>query len=149
MTSSATEMRALTVRQPYADAIVWGTKTTENRSRPVPGMHLGSRILIHAARLPHASKVTAAGLGLTHAPDVRGAVIGTAILDSCHQAADGCCAPWGVADSWHWVLRDARPLPRPVPAVGLLGLWTPDEDVLDDVKVQFWEPTPTAPGAAS
>uniref|UniRef100_UPI003F493271 hypothetical protein n=1 Tax=Streptomyces sp. CA-141956 TaxID=3240051 RepID=UPI003F493271 len=46
-------------------------------------------------------------------------------------------------------LRDARPLSRPVPATGALGLWTPSPDVLDDVQVQFWEPTPTIPGAAS
>ena len=142
-------MRALTIRQPYADAIVWGAKRVENRSRPLSDMHLGKMVFIHAALAPHASKVTAADLGLDHAPDVRGAVIGTAVLDSCHQNANGCCAPWGMAGFWHWVLRDVRPLPRPVPAVGMLGLWTPTPDVLHDVQVQFWETTPTSPGAAS
>ncbi|GAA2770455.1 hypothetical protein GCM10019017_10500 [Streptomyces showdoensis] len=143
-------MRALTVRQPYADAIVHGTKRCENRSRSVSAMHLGTTILIHAAKAPHNSKVTAADLELAHAPDVRGAIIGTAVLDSCHQADPaGCCAPWGMVSFWHWTLRDIRPLPRPVPTDGLLGLWVPPAAVLHDVQAQFWEPTPTVPGAAS
>ncbi|MFI8967010.1 hypothetical protein ACIGO8_33430 [Streptomyces sp. NPDC053493] len=138
-------MRALTVRQPYADAIVWGGKATENRGRPVSGMHLGTTILIHAGKELHASKVTAADLELPHAPDVRGAIIGTAVLDSCHEAdPNGCCAPWGMLGFWHWTLRAARPLSRPVPADGALGLWTPTADVVGKVLAA----DPTIPGAA-
>ncbi|MFF6844638.1 hypothetical protein ACFY8X_38610 [Streptomyces tanashiensis] len=143
-------MRALTIRQPYADAIVWGTKRTENRSRPIPAAHLGTTILIHAAKAPHASGVVASDFTNATWPDTRSAIIGTAVLDSCHQATDDCCTPWGVVGHWHWQLRDCRPLLRPVPAAGALGLWAPSHDVLYDVQVQFWEPTQTAPaGAAS
>ncbi|MEV8628573.1 hypothetical protein [Streptomyces sp. NPDC051079] len=135
-------MRALTVRQPYADAIVWGGKTTENRIRPLSAFHLGTRILIHAAKAPHASNVTAADLGLEHAPDVRGAIIGTGILDSCHQSsADGCCSPWGMMSFWHWTLRDVQPLPQPVAVNGHLGLWTLPEAALRDVWDQLLERT--------
>lgn len=143
-------MRALTVRQPYADAIVWGTKRTENRSRPIPAAHLGTTILIHAAKAPHTSGFVASDFPNATWPDVRSAIIGTAVLEACHQAADDCCVPWGMDGHWHWQLRDCRPLPRPVPATGALGLWTPTDDVLHDVQAQFWEPTPTNPtGAAS
>ncbi|MFI0929609.1 hypothetical protein ACH4TP_37660 [Streptomyces sp. NPDC021012] len=143
-------MRALTIRQPYADAIVWGTKRTENRSRPIPAAHLGTTILIHAAKDLHASGAVASDFTHETWPDARSAIIGTAVLDSCHKASDDCCTPWGMDDHWHWTLRDCRPLPRPVPTAGALGLWTPPENVLHDVQVQFWEPTPTLPaGAAS
>ncbi|MET9436920.1 hypothetical protein [Streptomyces sp. NPDC006551] len=142
-------MRALTVRQPYADAIVWGAKRTENRTRPIPAAHLGTTILIHAAKDPHASGVVASDFTSTPWPDTRSAILGTAVLDSYHQAAGDCCTPWGEPDGWHWQLRDVRPLPRPVPASGALGLWTPPVDVLHDVQVQFWEPTPTVPTGAA
>ncbi|MEU9703034.1 hypothetical protein [Streptomyces sp. NPDC047981] len=142
-------MRALTVRQPYADAIVWGTKRTENRSRPIPAAHVGTTILIHAAKEPHASGIVASDFTSAAWPDVRGAILGTAVLDSCHQATDDCCAPWGMSDHWHWALRNARPLPRAIPATGALGLWTPSGNVLYDVQVQFWEPTPTAPAGGT
>uniref|UniRef100_UPI003F49AB5A hypothetical protein n=1 Tax=Streptomyces sp. CA-141956 TaxID=3240051 RepID=UPI003F49AB5A len=94
-------MRALTVRQPYADAIIWGAKRCENRSRPLPAAHLGTTILIHAGKEPHASKVTAAHLGRNHAPDARGAIIGTAVLVSSHQASADCCSRWGMNGFWH------------------------------------------------
>ncbi|MFI1815138.1 hypothetical protein ACH414_32850 [Streptomyces sp. NPDC020422] len=133
-------MRALTVRQPYADAIVWGGKTTENRLRPLSAMHLGTTVLIHAAKASHASEVTSADLGLDYAPDVRGAIIGAGVLDSCHQfSAGGCCAPWGMIGFWHWVLRDVRPLPQPVFVNGHLGLWTLSERTLRDVRAQLIE----------
>ncbi|MEV8626017.1 hypothetical protein [Streptomyces sp. NPDC051079] len=142
-------MRALTIRQPYADAIVWGGKTTENRQRAVSAFHLGATVLIHAAKAPHASKVSAADLGLKQAPDARGAIIATAVLDSCHQAtADGCCAPWGMLGFWHWTLRDVRPLSRPVAAEGRLGLWVPDEAVVRDVLAQFPQPRSAGQEAA-
>lgn len=137
-------MRALTVRQPYADAIVHGEKRTENRSKAIPGKYLGTTILIHAGKEPHASGITAADLGSEDWPDVRGAILATARLDSCHRAEGACCAPWGHQETdqtpivWHWQLDDVRPLETPVPATGALGLWTLKGDALYDVQVQFW-----------
>ncbi|MEU8765280.1 hypothetical protein [Streptomyces sp. NPDC048659] len=126
------------MRQPYADAIVWVGKTTENRTRWLSTFHTGTRILIHAAKAPHASNVTAADLGLEYAPDARGAIIGTGILDSCHKSsADGCCSSWGMIGFWHWTLRDVQPLPRPVAVSGHLGLRTPPEATLHDVRDQL------------
>ncbi|MFF2305893.1 hypothetical protein ACFVVP_25680 [Streptomyces sp. NPDC058128] len=82
----ATTFRALTVRQPYADAIALGTKRCENRSRPIPRAAVGASILIHAAQQSHGSGVTAADLDGHAWPDTRGAVLAHAVLDSCHQA---------------------------------------------------------------
>ncbi|MFE5711964.1 hypothetical protein ACFQ7J_14245 [Streptomyces sp. NPDC056501] len=130
-------IRALTVRQPFADAITHGTKRCENRSRPIPRAAVGTTILIHAAQQAHASGVTAADLDGRGWPDTRGAVLAAAVLDSCHQAAEGCCGAWGFPGYWHWTLRDVTPLPQAVPARGALGLWTPPAGVLTAVQDQL------------
>ncbi|MFD9047822.1 hypothetical protein [Streptomyces zaomyceticus] len=107
---------------------------------------MGASILIHAAQQPHGSGVTAADLDGHAWPDTRGAVLAHAVLDSCHQATEGCCGRWGFPGFWHWVLRNVTPLPRPVPARGALGLWTPPAAVLTAVQDQLElldEPAPT------
>lgn len=138
-------MKALTIRQPWAAAIVHGTKRTENRSWPAPAKHLGTRILIHAAasndRTPRPSNEVPAELtrGMSVWPDTRSAIVAIATLDSCHFDA-GCCTPWGMSGYFHWTLADVAALPEPVPAKGALGFWTPSADVLAAVQAQLPDP---------
>lgn len=129
MTTTAHTPRALTVRQPWADAITHGTKRTENRTRRT---HYRGQLLIHAgaAHDPMGRFVITDWDLLDSWPDTRGAIIAVATLTDCHAATDGCCAPWGFPDTWHWVLEDVRPLATPVPCKGRLGLWTPDDELL-------------------
>ncbi|MFI0822238.1 hypothetical protein ACH4TX_42305 [Streptomyces sp. NPDC021098] len=132
-------MRALTVKQPFADAIVHGHprdgfKTIENRPKPIPQKYLGVTILIHAGKAFHPL-----GEIWGPRPDARMAIIGTARLAACHLD-NGCCAPWGMTGYYHWQLTDARPLTTPILDVpGQLGLWTPDDDVLAAVHTQLVE----------
>lgn len=154
-------IRCLTVRQPWAFAIGEGFKTVENRTRRTK--YRGT-VLIHAgqtfdgsinlvkysrdaairldqlggrsnfwdARFLVPSKVyapPAAALALS-------AVIGSARITGCHQATNGCCAPWGFPDSWHWELADVVPLPKAVPSRGALGLWKPTAELLEAVVAQ-------------
>ncbi|MCZ0983877.1 hypothetical protein O1L60_44750 [Streptomyces diastatochromogenes] len=51
-------------------------------------------------------------------------------LTGCHLEADGCCAPWGDREVFHWEFADWRPLKTPLPCTGALGLWRPDADLL-------------------
>lgn len=125
-------MRALTIKQPWADAIAHGEKRCENRTWEPPKKHLGTRILIHAG-------VAYDPMGRFHIdrntlgswPDTRGAIIAVATLQDFHMAADGCCSPWGLPNIYHWILADVAALPEPVPAKGALGFWTPAEDALN------------------
>jgi hypothetical protein len=135
-TAKETVMKALTVRQPYANAIVHGEKRTENRSQRT---HYRGALLIHAALAPHGSGVASAELGGDGWPDQRGAIIGVAELADCHRATDSCCTPWGFTGYWHWQLGKVTALAQPVPAKGKLGLWTPDDDVLAAVQAQLQE----------
>lgn len=140
-TADTGTLRALTIQQPWADAIVhvdhpkWGRKRIENRSWPAPAALLGTRILIHAGKATDRQAVLA---GILPGPDVRGAVIGTALLKSCHSASVACgllgCGPWAHRDVYHWVLDDVVALTEPVPAKGSQRLWKPTPDLVRSVR---------------
>lgn len=129
-------MKALTVRQPWADAIVYGAKRCENRSWPLPARYVGARILLHAAKASDRHAVLPVPVEMARTwPDTRGALIATATLIGSHLDAS-CCRPWGMPLVYHWELADVVPLAAPVPAQGQLGFWTPDADTLDAVTAQ-------------
>lgn len=119
-------MRALTIRQPWADAIAHGNKRVENRSWRAPAKYHGTRILIHAgATYDRMARFLIDRDHLAAWHDERKALIATATLTGCHRETGGCCAPWGEHDVWHWQLENVHPLPEPIPIKGALGLWTP------------------------
>lgn len=152
-------MRALTIRQPHAWAIIYAGKSPENRSRNIAGSYRGP-IAIHAGLGPFAQgSVAARHHKVAHGTEVPtelvfGAFIGTADLVDVHPGICdgdpyvGCCeTPWaeypyldrgdgkGIRPAGHHlVLANAKPLPKPIPAKGRLGLWTPDQDLLDQLQ---------------
>ena len=130
-------MKALTIRQLWAGAIVHQTKRVENRTWKLPAAHHGARILIHAgAQLDTNAKIYGPNLG------VYGAIVGIATITGYHWSDDGtCCGPWGFASAYHWELADVTALPEPVAAKGALGFWTPTADTLNAVLAQQAEAT--------
>ncbi|MGW2844408.1 hypothetical protein [Streptomyces sp. NPDC001274] len=128
-------MKALTIRQPWAGAIVHQTKRVENRTWKLPAAYHGAQILIHAgSQLDKNAKIYGPNLG------VYGAIVGAATIAGYHWSDDSpCCGPWGFASTYHWELADVIALPTPVPAKGALGFWTPPADVLDAVLAQWKE----------
>lgn len=125
-------MKALTIRQPWAGAIVHQTKRVENRTWKLPAACHGARILIHAgAQLDRNAKIYGPNFG------DYGAIIGVATITGCHWSEDGtCCAPWGFEKAYHWTLDDITALPTPVPAKGALSFWTPTADTVNAVTMQ-------------
>jgi hypothetical protein len=131
------EMRALSVRQPWAWAIACAGKTVENRTR---GTRYRGLLAIHASKtvyradLDEPSILTAIMMKefeIDEAASRLGAVVAVADLTGCH-GPDGCtgtCSPWAVRGQHHWNLHDVRPLPEPVSCKGALGLWRLPEDV--------------------
>ncbi|MFE9337715.1 ASCH domain-containing protein [Streptomyces sp. NPDC007063] len=137
-------MRALTVRQPWADAITHGSKHVENRTWELPAKHVGTRILIHAGQGydPMGRFIIADHDLVASWPDTRGAITAAATLTGSHWSKDGtCCRPWGQEVAYHWQLADVVALPAPVPCKGRLGFWTPPADVLAAVEQQLAEAT--------
>jgi hypothetical protein len=144
-------MRALTVRQPYADAIAFGTKRVENRTRKLPSRYEDEPVLLHAAKDLHASGITAIDLAkvtwsdISQWTDTRSAILAVIRFKGSHRCADvhWCCKPWGQvetrvqAEVWHWEIDHVERLAEPVPATGALGFWTPKDNVLDAVRTQI------------
>lgn len=146
-------MRVLTVRQPWAWAIVYGGKDVENRIRNVAGAYRGP-IAIHAGlsydneaswsagwESLHAA-ITAEGSPPWDAPWVGGgAIIGVVDLVDVHDPLDVlfrapenagvpvACSPWAEEGAFHLVLANPRPLAEPIPFKGALGLRTLPADV--------------------
>lgn len=126
----AVELRALTVRQPWATWIALGVKTVENRTWPTRhrgplAIHAGAAFEADAWRTSVVQALPRGTLpGLTSLP--QSAILAVVELIDCHEYRPGCCdSPWSEkgAGTWHWVLVNVRALPEPVPCKGSLSLW--------------------------
>jgi hypothetical protein len=144
------DVRAITVRQPWAWAIAHAGKHVENRSRPVS---YRGPLLIHtgqqwSTRGDHDPRIEAAWESSESrlAVSLESAVLAVAELVDVHPDAT-CCRPWGESvyissdgrrvSCWHYVLDDVRPLPEPLHASGRLGLWRPGPELLAAVTKQI------------
>lgn len=144
-------MKALTVQQPWAWAIIHGAKNIENRTalwlyRGQLAIHAGKRWSDRGATDPRVI-----GSWLDAYPSSRtreltahlmrdgGVILGVVDLVDVHPDA-GCCRPWGESAYvehggttrrrvTHLVLENPRSLAEPIPCTGALGLWTPPADV--------------------
>jgi hypothetical protein len=148
-------MRALTVKQPFAGAILWAGKDVENRTRP---MSYRGLLLIHAGLAEPdwhdflKVRDTATGpVEWNDARRARGVILGAVEVTGCHHAADcgdeeqqggrrlpwRCCSRWGQRDQHHIVLANPQPLREPVPCRGMLGLWRLPDEVEKAVRGQL------------
>ena len=77
-----------------------------------------------------------------------GAVVAVAEVRTCHfdgncwrfpkfDEGSGRCSPWAAGGQWHWQLSAIRPLAKPVPCRGALGLWKLPDDVAALVRAQL------------
>ena len=152
-------MRVLTVRQPWAWAIIHRGKDVENRVRSL-GPYRGP-VAIHAGLMGASFDAAHPDLWPFDERHVTGRVIGVVDLVGEHSASviDGCgrmvhdchehgtcrhhCSPWALGPApkggWyhHLELANPRPLARPIPARGRLGLWRPDADLEAAIREQI------------
>lgn len=160
------EIRALTLKQPWAWAVVHAGKRVENRSWKPPSqtrwfaIHAGARSgwdddgefspLVRAswedwcaAQPPGTAPHTAAGLFRQSSLITFSAVVALAELDSVHHYNDCAgatgkrCSPWAAADQFHWVLRRVHVLSTPVPCAGARQLWPIPPDVAAAIRAQL------------
>ena len=134
-------MRVITVRQPWAWAIIHGDKHVENRVRNVAGDYRGP-LAIHAGLAADTAAQGAWPRGEfvpRRAWTQRGLIIGVVNLWAVHRH-DGsehflCCpnapdkyARWAQPDAWHLCLSLPRALSEPIPWKGALGMRTLPEE---------------------
>lgn len=141
-------MRALTIRQPWAGAVALGWKPVENRTQMI--QHRG-QLLIHAAgnlasdftdAAEAIRRITGQELPVLGVPNqspawAMGAIVAVVELRAAHRGCNASCSPWAQAGQVHHMLTHVGVLRRPIPAHGRLGVWTPDPDVLAQVK-EVW-----------
>jgi hypothetical protein len=156
-------VKALTVQQPWAWAIVHGGKDVENRTqlwahRGELAIHAGRRWSDRGARMVPsiiAAEQLVERYDLPVQARVGGVIIGLVdVVDVHHYAGSGpdridCCDSRWAEESYdeaggkhrldivHLVLENPRPLLEPVPCRGALGLWTVPAGVDDQVYLQL------------
>lgn len=127
-------MRAFTVYQPYAYAIVAGLKGYETRSRRT---NIRGRVAVHAAKGKPRFVTLAVDMALPERMKLHfGAVIGTVEIVDCipveevihtiteQERALGDYSP----GRWAWVLKNPVMFDTPVPAKGKQGWWNWEGD---------------------
>lgn len=147
-------MKAITIRQPWAHAILHWGKDVENRS-----WYTSYRgpLLIHAsAAIPPRDAIVwlaeATGVkaprtdqGTVRIGQVevtadhlrqlpRGCVVGIVNMYDCVQDSE---SRWAESGFWHWVFRNPRPM-RPIACSGALRLWTAERRTLQQLPA--WVP---------
>lgn len=135
-------MKALTVRHPWAWAIIHGGKDVENRSRPTKyrgllHIHAGKAMdfdaftfpALEAAEERYLWKGVAGVFGELNQIDLStcGDVIGTVEVTGCHDwrecgPGEGMCSAWAMEDYYHWELSNPQPI-ETYAATGKLGIW--------------------------
>lgn len=108
-------MRALTIRQPWAHAIMTLGKDVENRTWATP--HRGLVVV-------HAGQVVDRHAGMKVPGDLaRGALLGVVELVDVRRDAP---SPWACPGHYHWVLARPQPFAEPIPCRGRQLLWSLD-----------------------
>ncbi len=120
-------MKAITIHQPWAWAIVQGLKNIENRTCPTK---YRGKLLIHAG---NSKKSINAGYVFMHRVSshndteiplldelIYGSIIGEVELVDCIRNSDSI---WAMEAHWHWILRNAVKYDNPIPCKGQSGLF--------------------------
>lgn len=118
-------MKALTVRQPWAWAIISGRKRIENRTWCTP---VRGRIAIHSSQKPEgdwrrlAAMLEDATTWNACRESPNGTILGTVELVDCVEESDD----YSFAGRPHYgfVLADPRPLRKPIQVRGSRRFWT-------------------------
>ena len=130
-------MKAITVRQPWAYAIMHLGKDVENRTRNIAGSYRGP-IVIHAAKTGASFDSKHPTLWPFDARHAFGVALGIVDLIESHESWHCCrgseyCSRWAEAYSQHLTLANPRPFAEPIPYRGRLGLWEFPDELLPEV----------------
>jgi ASCH domain len=136
-------MKALSIMQPWADAVLYGAKRVENRTwrcgyRGELLVHAGKRFdddeaLAFVMNRYHESGIALARAALSSAPARRGALLGVVTMVDCVRgdAVDVDQEAWAFGP-WCFVLANPRGFLRPIPYRGERGLFdVPDAIVAE------------------
>lgn len=120
-------MKVLTVKQPWAWAILHAGKDIENRSW-VPKYR--GPLAIHAGAAYMKGSILPRGV---REPEdlVYSAILGVVDLVDVVETSR---SKWFGGDAYGWVLKNPRPLAKPLPCKGRLGLWPVPAEFVRNLK---------------
>jgi hypothetical protein len=126
-------MKAISVRPPWAWAILHANKDVENRTWKT---NMRGTIAIHASRTMNRSYYEAAAKEIKKAAPnakvppyetmVQGAIIGLVDVVGCEERSN---SKWHVANHYGFVLAKPRALSEPIPCNGRLNFWEVPDDI--------------------
>lgn len=136
------EMKALTVRQPWASLIVRGGKDIENRNWAT--RYTGLVAIHSSAKMARADMEDAYDLMLTFVSGFSdnkfradefptGSILGTVEIDSCVTRSE---SPWFMGE-YGFVLHNPIAFPAPIKCKGALGFWTVPESLMASCREQY------------
>ena len=111
-------MKAISIRQPYAEQILAGEKTREYRSRPC---HVRGRVLIHASKTVGAEEL--AEVVADALP--RGMLVGSVEVVGCEPDPEGGFA---------WLLANPVRFENPIGFTGKVGWFEVPDDVAESLS---------------
>ncbi|MDD7930092.1 hypothetical protein [Microbacterium thalli] len=147
-------MRILTVRQPWAWAIIHGGKDIENRTRNIAGGYRGPVAIHVGLAYAHGWQSDALAREMNRSGAAHedpqpwhanaGHIIGVVdLVDVHHESAGSCgdsagmCSDWGEPGAHHLVLANPRAIVGdPIPWLGGLGLRRSRLDVYGDSIIE-------------
>ena len=118
--TNADGLRCLSIRQPWAELILRGTKDVENRTWDTS--HRGL-LLVNAAR--RIESEAAREHGIESAPT--GSIVGVVNVVDCTRTVS---SPWHIPGMYGWYLKDPIRFTDPVPCRGALGLFRITDSVV-------------------
>ena len=115
---------AISIRQPWAWAILQTDKDVENRTWPLPKKFIGKPVLIHTGkRIEHEDVQHLLSLGYKVPRDLEtGGIVGNLEFKSWSRSST---STWAVDDACHWHIKRAAPL-QFFPCPGRLGFFEVD-----------------------
>ena len=128
-------LQALSIKQPWADLILFKGKDIENRTWPLPETMKGRRIFVHAGKKPDlAAPLRFCGALATNPEQRTGAILGEVTIVDCVTKSDSEWfeGPYGFA------LADPVAYDTPIPCRGMLGFFF--MKARDDVHESFSNP---------
>lgn len=129
-------MKALSVRQPWAWAIIHANKDIENRGWP---LYYRGDILIHAGKNCTKKEYQLAkefcqsmGVSVPELKELRrGQIIGIVSIVSCQYSL--VSSGWGMPGQYHWEVKNPRET-IPIPYIGQLKIFDVPDELVKVIK---------------